>query len=98
MSATVEIGSLISRTPGIKNSAPHIARSGVTVRTIAQWYKLGQSAKEIACEYPHLSLSQVYAALTYYHANREKMDADMDAEEQKSDRIEREHLRGAKSA
>jgi uncharacterized protein (DUF433 family) len=93
----VEIGSMISRTPGIKSGTPHIAGTGVTVRTIVRWYKLGMSAEEIAAEYPHLSLAQVYGALAYYHANRVDMDAHMAAEEAESDRIEQEHLRLQKS-
>ena len=93
----VEIGSLITCTPGIKGGTPHIAGTGVTVRTLVRWYKLGMSAEEIAAEYPHLSLAQVYGALAYYHANRVDMDAHMAAEEAESDRIEQEHLRLQKS-
>ena len=93
----VEIGGLISRTPGIKSGTPHIAGTGVTVRTIVRYYKLGMSPEEIAAEYPHLSLAQVYGALAYYHANRDEMDVHMAAEEAESDRIEQEHLRLQKS-
>ena len=93
----VEIGDMISRTPGIKGGTPHIAGTGVTVRTIVRFYKLGMSPEEIAAEYPHLSLAQVYGALAYYHANRVDMDAHMAAEEAASDRIEQEHLRLEKS-
>jgi uncharacterized protein (DUF433 family) len=94
----VEIGGMISRTPGIKGGTPHIAGTGVTVRTIVRWYRLGMSPEEIAAEYPHLSLAQVYAALAYYHANRAEMEAKMVAEETESDRIEREHLLKVKTA
>ena len=90
--ATAEIGSLITRTPGIKGGTPHVAGTGVTIRTIVRWYQLGLSPEEIAADYPHLELAQVYAALAYYHANRVEMDADLAAEEAESDRIEREHL------
>src|ERR1035437_4943336 len=93
----VEIGDMISRTPGIKGGTPHIAGTGVTVRTIVRFYKLGMSPEGIAAEYPHLSLAQVYGALAYYHANRVDMDAHMAAEEAASDRIEQEHLRLEKS-
>ena len=93
----VEIGSLITRTPGIKHGSPHIAGTGVTVRTIVRWYKLGMSPEEIAAEYQHLSLAQIYGALAYYHANREETDAHMAAEEAESDRIEQEHVRLQKS-
>jgi hypothetical protein len=33
----------------------------------------------------------VYAALTYYHANREEIDADIANEEAEYERIEKEH-------
>jgi uncharacterized protein (DUF433 family) len=89
----VDIGSLITRTPGIKRGSPHIAGTGVLVRTIARCYKLGMSPEEIAAEYPHLLLSQVYAALAYYHANRDEMEAHMAAEETESDGLEPEHLK-----
>ena len=91
--ATVEISTLITRTPGIKGCTPHIAGTGVTVRTLVRWYQLGLSPEEIAADYPHLELAQVYAALAYYHANRPQMDAEMAAEEAESDRFEQEWLR-----
>jgi uncharacterized protein (DUF433 family) len=88
----VDIGRMITRTPGIKRGTPHLAGTGVTVRTIVRWYKLGLSPEEIAAEYPHLKLGQVYAALAYYHANRDEMEAEMATEEAESDRLEQEHL------
>ena len=93
----VEIGSMISRTAGIKGGTPHIAGTGVTVRTIVRWYKLGMSPEEIAAEYPHLALAQIYGALAYYHANKQPLDCEMAAEETESDRIEHEHLRMQKN-
>jgi len=45
------------------------------------WYKMGTSPEEIALEYPHLTLAQLHAALTYYHANREEIEADIAQEE-----------------
>jgi uncharacterized protein (DUF433 family) len=93
-----DVGSLIARTPGIKGGTPHVAGTGVTVRTIARWYKLGMSAEEITGEIPHLSLAQVYSALAFYHANQAEMEAEMAAEEAESDRIEQEHLRKKKVA
>ena len=91
--APVEIGSLIARTPGIKGGTPHIAETGVTVRTVVRWYQLGMTPEEIAADYPHLKLFQVYAALAYYHANQSEMDREMAVEEAESDRLEQEHPR-----
>lgn len=37
----------------------------------------GQTPEEIADQYGHLSLAQVYAALAYYHAHRDQIDAEL---------------------
>ncbi len=88
MSTITDIGTLISRQPDIHGGCPIIAGTGVTVRRIAIWYKQSLSAEEIAARIGHLTLTQVYAALTYYHANREEIDADLAAEAAEADRIE----------
>jgi uncharacterized protein (DUF433 family) len=88
LSTITDIGTLISRQPDIHGGCPIIAGTGVTVRRIAIWYKQGLSAEEIADRIGHLTLAQVYAALTYYHANREEIDADIAAEAAEGDRIE----------
>lgn len=81
MASGVEIGSLIDRDPAIRGGRPKIAGTGLTVRRIVGWYKMGMTPEEIALEYPHLTLAQVHAALTYYHANRQEIEADIAAEE-----------------
>ena len=88
MSTITDIGTLIGRNPEIHGGCPIIAGTGVTVRRIAMWYKQGLRAEEIADRIGHLTLTQVYAALTYYHANRDEIDADIAAEEAEGDRIE----------
>ncbi len=79
MAAVIDIGTMITSSPEIRDGRPHVAGTGMTVMRIAGWYKLGLSPEEIA-EQIGLSLAQVYAALAYYHANREAIDADLDAE------------------
>jgi uncharacterized protein (DUF433 family) len=37
----------------------------------------GVSPDEIISSYPHLTLADVYAALAYYHDNREIIDAEI---------------------
>ncbi|MFQ5789758.1 MAG: DUF433 domain-containing protein, partial [Acidobacteriota bacterium] len=70
---------------------PRIAGTGVTVRRVVGWYRLGLTPEEIAERVGHLSLAQVYAALAYYHSNREAIDADIAAEDEAADRLERDH-------
>jgi uncharacterized protein (DUF433 family) len=95
MTSIVEIGTLIVSTPEVRGGRPRIAGTGVTVRRIVGWYKLGLSAEEITTEIPHLTLAQVYAALTYYHANREAIEADIAAEDAEAARFETEALSSA---
>lgn len=88
--AMVDIGTMIVRSPSIREGRPRIAGTGVTVQRIVGWYKLGLSPEEIADQFGHLSLAQVHAALAYYHANREAIEADILDEETEADRIEME--------
>jgi uncharacterized protein (DUF433 family) len=81
MASVVEIGTLIDRDPGIRGGRPKIAGTGMTVSRIAGWYKRGMTPEEIALEYQHLTLAQVHAALAYYHANRDEIEADIAQQE-----------------
>ena len=81
MSSVVEIGTLIDRDPQIRGGRPKIAGTALTVSRIVRWYKAGMTPEEIAQEYPHLTLAQVYAALAYYHGNREEIEADIEQED-----------------
>jgi len=37
----------------------------------------GLSPEEIHFQYPHLSMAQIYAALSFYYAHREELDRDI---------------------
>jgi uncharacterized protein (DUF433 family) len=91
---TTDIGQFIVSSPDIRRGRPRIAGTGVTVQRIVSWYKLGLSPEEIADEVGHLSLAQVYAALAYYHANREQIEAALAADEAEAEALEAEALLG----
>ncbi|RLG20280.1 hypothetical protein DRN74_05805 [Candidatus Micrarchaeota archaeon] len=91
MSKVTDIGTFIVRSPEIRGGRPRIAGTGITVRRIVGWYKLGLTPEEIATKIPHLTLAQVYAALAYYHANRDEIEQDIAEEEVEAERLEREH-------
>jgi uncharacterized protein (DUF433 family) len=82
-----DIGKLITQTPDICGGRPRITGTGVSVRRTAGWYKMGRTPEEIVDQYGHLNLAQVHAALTYYHANRETIDAELAEEEAEYDRL-----------
>jgi uncharacterized protein (DUF433 family) len=88
MEKLTDIGTLIIRTPEVRGGRPRISGTGVTVRRIVEWYKLGHTPEEIAEEVGHLSLAQVYAALAYYHANREEIETDIAAEQAEANGLE----------
>lgn len=89
MATVTDIGTLIIRRPEIRGGRPTLAGTGVTVRRIVSWYKQGLTPEEIADQFGHLSLAQVHAALTYYHANRDEIEADLAEEEAQAAALER---------
>jgi uncharacterized protein (DUF433 family) len=89
---SVDIGTLITRTPGLHGGAPHIAGKGVTVRRIVFWSKeRGLTPAEIADEVGHISLAEVHAALTYYYANQAEIDHDIEQQALEALALERQH-------
>jgi len=74
------IDTLLSRSPNICGGRMRIDGTRVTVHQIVTCYQQGLTPEEIAEEYPHINLAQVYAALTYYHANRDEVDRELEAE------------------
>jgi uncharacterized protein (DUF433 family) len=77
---STEINTLLSSSPDVCGGRLRIDGTRITVLQIAVLYKQGYSAERIADEYPHLTMAQVYAALAYYHANQEEVDADLENE------------------
>ena len=91
-----DIGTFIVRSPEIRNGLPRIAGTGVTVQRIVGWYKLGLTPEEIADEFGHLTLAQVYAALTFYHANRDEIETSLAVEEEAIKQLEQQHYQVAR--
>jgi uncharacterized protein (DUF433 family) len=86
MAATYcEIGTMITRDPKLRGGRPIIAGTGTCVRTIAVASNQGYIPEEIAADRPYLTLAQIHAALAYYHANKEEIDADLEAEDRAYD-------------
>jgi uncharacterized protein (DUF433 family) len=47
----------------------------------------GSSAEEMHFQYPHLSLAQIYAALSYYHDHQDAIDAEIQHQLESSDAL-----------
>jgi uncharacterized protein (DUF433 family) len=91
MDTEVRLNSLIESRPEIRGGRPCIAGTGVTVRRIAQWYRLGDTPEDIVDRIGHLSLAQIYAALAYYHANQDAIEADLAEEVTAAELLARRH-------
>jgi len=72
--ATKTLDQRIVKTPGICGGKPRIDGHRITIQNVAIWHdRLGWTADEIASSYD-IDLTDVYAALAYYFANREQVD------------------------
>jgi uncharacterized protein (DUF433 family) len=59
----------------VGEDAIRIAGTRVGIETVLRDYREGASPEEIVLRYPTVSLEQVHATITYYLANREKIEA-----------------------
>ena len=94
MSTAIDIGTLVVSTPETCGGRPRSAGTRISIAQIAVWNKQGMSVEEILEEIPYLNLAQVYAALSYYHANRNEIEADLAAELAEYQLLEAEHRAG----
>lgn len=74
---TVTLDAMLVKTPKICGGRMRIDGTRITVHRIATLYKQGQTAEDIVQTYPHLSYSQVYVALAYYHENQAQIEAEL---------------------
>ena len=73
----------IEITPGVCGGKPRIAGHRIKVQDIAIWHeRMGMSPDEIVSNYPSITLSDVYAALAYYHDHLEEIRQQIKEDEQ----------------
>ncbi|MEG4304462.1 DUF433 domain-containing protein [Microcoleus sp. ARI1-B5] len=95
MSTTaIDIGTLVVSTPETCGGRPRIAGTRISIAQIAVWHQQGMSPEAILEEISYLNLAQIYAALSYYHANRKEIEADLAAELAEYERLEADRRAG----
>ena len=67
----------ILKTPGVRGGKARIEGSRICVLDVVYLHKAGRSPEQIRVEYPDLNLAQIHAALSYYYANTEEIEADI---------------------
>ncbi len=92
------LDTLLVSSPDVCGGRLRIEGTRITLRQIVTLYKRGSSPEEIADEYPHLTLAQVYAALATYHANQEEIEASLAAEQAEAQHLEHQYLQLSRSA
>ncbi len=68
----------VIRKPGVCGGSPIIRGTRITVRLLASQIRGGATPDEIIRAYPHLSLAQVYDALSYYFDHRQEIDQELE--------------------
>lgn len=59
----------------ILGGEPIIKGTRISVRDVVENWRLGLSPEEIVIHFPHLTLAQVFDALSYYSDNQEEINA-----------------------
>ena len=95
--APFDIGQFIEVDPDWHDGWPYVRGTRKTVANVGMLYSTGLSAEEIA-DQKYMTLPQVYAALCYYLANREEIDAVIDAYDAETDRLAAEAAQRASPA
>lgn len=68
----------------IGGGKPIIAGTRTRVSNIVAYYRLGLSAEELAREFPHLTLSHIHDALSYYYEHQEEIDREIDEDSEEN--------------
>lgn len=64
----------IESKPGVLGGEPVIKGTRVPVRSIVLAWRRGLPPEEIPVHYPHITLAQVFDALSYYSDNQEEIN------------------------
>ena len=78
--------------PGVCGGQPCITGTRIRVQDIYVWHELqGRSADEIVSQFPHVTMADVYAALSYYWDNRDAIQRQMQEETDFVEQMKKNH-------
>ncbi|MDZ4764571.1 MAG: DUF433 domain-containing protein [Chloroflexota bacterium] len=73
---------LIGANPNIRNGRPIIVGTTMRVQDIAIGFvHKGYAVEDLVMQYPHLSHSQIHAALAYYYAHKDEIDQQIESDD-----------------
>ncbi len=68
----------------IAGGKPIITGTRTRISNIVAYYKLGLTPEELAREFPHLTLSQIHDALSFYYENQDAIDKEIDSDSEEN--------------
>ena len=87
---SVQIDSMLVRSPDVCGGRLRIDGTRVTVLQIASLHKQGEQPEEIAAHFPHVKLAHIYTALAWYHANKDEVEAELKQEQLEADSLRKQ--------
>ena len=67
----------IVKAPGVRGGKARIEGSRICVLDVVYLHKADLSPEQIRVEYPDINLAQIHAALSYYYANTDEIEAEI---------------------
>ena len=95
VAATAQPRQHVTVTPDVCGGKACVAGTRVRVWDIAARTQAGQSPDEILFHFPHLTLSDVHAALAYYYDNRQAIDEQAAEDNRFADQFRQERRPGS---
>lgn len=78
--------------PNVCGGKPCIAGTRIRVQDVYVWHDLqGLSADEIVSRFPHVTMADVYAALSYYWAHRDAIQRQIREETEFVEQMRQKH-------
>jgi|SRR5688572_16462162 len=74
-----------------KDGVVRVGGTRVTLDTVVRAFTRGATAEEIAQQYPSLSLSDIYATISYYLQNRDDVDKYLEKRKKHAQAVKREN-------
>ncbi len=96
MEETIESINLITRKPNVRGGRPCIRGKGLRVTDIVVAMRYHDRNPDQIADGFQVSLSEVYAALSYYHAHKREIDDDIDDQIKTARRLRDEHIASGK--
>ena len=94
MTQVVELSSLLVSKPGYRDGRPCLRGTGITVHTVAAHYMQGLTAEQMAEDNPGLDASALHAAVAYYLANKERVEAELEQDAIEGERLAAQSVNG----